>query len=126
MKPVEQTTFGVPGGNCFSACVASILHLPIDDVPYFMSENPNGKEWIERFSSWLKTKGLYPLILTAHANVPGIHIMHGRSPRGPGRHAVVGIGDTVIHDPHPSKAGIWNIMERTVLVPYEPHEYYVK
>ena len=32
MKPVDQTSFGFPGGNCFSACVASILELPIDDV----------------------------------------------------------------------------------------------
>lgn len=38
MKPIDQTTFGVPGGNCFSACVASLLELSIDDVPYFMGD----------------------------------------------------------------------------------------
>jgi hypothetical protein len=36
MKSVDQTTFG-PNGNCFSACVASLLELPIDAVPFFMS-----------------------------------------------------------------------------------------
>lgn len=36
MKPVDQTTFGFPGGNCFSACIASLLEMPLDDVPYFM------------------------------------------------------------------------------------------
>lgn len=122
MKPVDQTTFGAPGGNCFSACIASILHLPIDEVPYFMSDDVNGREWIANLGEWLKPRGMYPLILSEHAKVPGIHILHGTSPRGPTRHAVVALGDTIIHDPHPSRKGIRDVKEKTVLVPYEPHK----
>lgn len=34
MKPVFQDKFGVPDGNCFASCVASILEVPRDDVPH--------------------------------------------------------------------------------------------
>lgn len=30
VKPVDQTLFGRPSGNCLPACVASILELPIE------------------------------------------------------------------------------------------------
>ena len=87
-----------------------------------MSDDVNGREWISKLGAWLKPRGLYPLILSANANVPGIHIMHGMFPRSLTRHAVVANGDMIIHDPHPSRAGIRAIVERTVLVPYEPHK----
>lgn len=122
MKPVDQNKFGVPGGNCFSACVATILEIPLQEVPYFMSDDLAGREWIAKLGAWLRPRGLYPMILSANAKVPGIHIVHGGSPRGEGTHAVVGVGDTVVFDPHPSRAGIRNVTEKTILVPYEPHK----
>lgn len=33
MKPVDQTQFGWPHGNCFMACVASIMEVGLDDLP---------------------------------------------------------------------------------------------
>lgn len=36
MTPVSQTVCTFPGGNCFQACVASVLDLPLYDVPHFM------------------------------------------------------------------------------------------
>ncbi len=47
MKPVDQTTFGHPGGNCFSACVASLLEMSVDQVPYFMGHD----DWFGRRES---------------------------------------------------------------------------
>lgn len=124
MKPVDQTTFGNPGGNCFSACIASLLHLPIGDVPYFMSNDPQSSAWIPKLTAWLKPFGLYPLMLSANAFVPGYHILQGVSPRreggNVGGHAVIGQGDVCVHDPHPSKAGIRAVKGKIVLVPYEP------
>lgn len=122
MKPVDQTRFGAPGGNCFTACVASILELPLSEVPYFMSDDPEGREWIGKLAEWLRPLGLYPLLLSANAHVPGMHILHGISPRNPHRHAVIAIGDAIYHDPHPSRAGLRNVTEKTVLVPFEPHK----
>ena len=87
MRPVDQTTFGVPGGNCFSACVASLLSLPIDEVPYFMGAD----DWFAYFEDWLGSRGHYPLCFhVAQYTPPGLHILSGRSPRGP--HSVVARG----------------------------------
>jgi len=38
MKPVDQTAFGPSKGNCLSASIASLLELPIEDVPLFTTE----------------------------------------------------------------------------------------
>ncbi len=132
--PVDQTTFGVPGGNCLSACIASILQLGIEEVPYFMSNDVNGREWITKLATWLVQFGLYPVVVTGLASgqlgyvaahlvikgFAGVHILQGPTVRG-GTHAVVGVGNTIIHDPHPSRAGLVSISERTLLVPYKPH-----
>ena len=49
MKPVDQTILTAPGGNCFAACVASILELPLADVPNFCSE----ERWWNALQIWL-------------------------------------------------------------------------
>ena len=33
MKPVDQTRTGVPYGNCMEACFASLLEVPLLEVP---------------------------------------------------------------------------------------------
>lgn len=124
MKPVDQTVFGWPGGNCFSACVASILELPIEEVPYFMGdpEEPHDA-WGRRLDAWLRPRGLYALHFendpTAADAYPisGLYILGGRSPRGDFAHAVVACGKRIVHDPHPSRAGIGAIDGFTLLVP---------
>lgn len=122
MKPVDQTTFGVPGGNCMSACIASILELPIEEVPYFMGNDIRGGAWKLKLKVWLAERGLYPLFITpvAEIYIPRYHIMQGKSPRGRGTHAVVAKGDRVVWDPHPSRAGIRDISERTIIIPEGP------
>jgi hypothetical protein len=52
MIPVDQTVFTVPGGNCFSACVASLLNILLNDVPYFMGDDT----WFDVFSKWLEPR----------------------------------------------------------------------
>ena len=118
MIPVDQTTFGVPGGNCFSACVASLLELPIERVPYFMGDFPAD------FDRWLAARGLFqavyrPKNLEQFVPREALLIIGGMSARGP--HAVVGNGALeVLHDPHPSRAGLVTIEDVTLLVPLDP------
>lgn len=109
MKPVDQTTFGHPGGNCFSACVASLLELSIDDVPYFMDEEDGKPKWYEQLDSWLAPRGFYALhfdVVDRERTVwpKGFYIRIGKSSRGD--HAVVGRGGAVVFDPHPSREGL--------------------
>lgn len=133
MKPVDQTTFGLPGGNCFSACVASLLEIPIDEVPYFMGDTgevlagDDPEKWFERFEQWLSPRGLYPILLDIHGiswRPAGLHILSGCSPRGRGRaddlHSVVAQGSEILHDPHPSRDSVLTIRDVTVLVPLNP------
>jgi hypothetical protein len=120
MKPVDQTTFGVPGGNCFSACVASLLELPIEEVPHFGSDDT----WWATFQAWLKPRGLYAVLFKVDSDEqrpPGFHVVSGRSPRHDALHAVVGKGAEIAHDPHPSRDGLVSIEDVVLLVPFEPH-----
>ena len=57
MKPVDQTRFGSPDGNCFAACVASLLEIPLEEAPNLM----NLDEWYRAFEVWLRPRGLYPV-----------------------------------------------------------------
>jgi hypothetical protein len=116
MTPVDQTTFGHPGGNCFSACVASILDLTIDDVPYFMDV----EDWIAKFARWLDRYDLYPVTFKVGPewHPAGLYILGGKSSRGD--HAVVARAREIVHDPHPSREGLIHREDATVLVAYEP------
>lgn len=119
MIPVDQTTFGDPGGDCFSACVASLMHLTIDQVPYFMGDT----DWYARFEKWLAAYALYPLCLVSFQydeRFHGFYIMGGKSPRGNFQHSVIAKRGMIVHDPHPSRAGLISVQRATLLVPFSP------
>ena len=122
MKPVDQTIFEDGRGNCLAACVASILELSIEEVPNFR-EAPHAettmKEWLaERGYSVFRYTVLSPeeLTTTFFDTGRGVYvILGGDGPRknADGRtkqHAVVGVaagyGIKIVHDPHPSRAGL--------------------
>lgn len=120
MKPVTQTIFGDRVGNCFPACIASLLEVPLENLAI----NPDEQTWLETTQEALKPHGLFYLEvrLDVAVNYPmyamkdRLCVMTGKSPRGDFWHSVVArIGhndadNTVIyelvHDPHPSGRGI--------------------
>lgn len=114
MIRVKQSTFGGPDaprrerGDCYSACLASILELPLAEVPRFceVDDDVDRLEWEQ---SWLAERGLYVAamvlsddFLRGAASRFGLAVLSGKSPRGDWRHAVVSLGGRVVHDPHPS------------------------
>lgn len=132
LKPVDQTRFVPDKGNCFAACVASLLELNIDDVPNFVFLEP---DWIKATQEWLAGRGLGMLALFTHEAgyfgnlypLPAglLCIIGGKSPRGDFGHAVVARAHAwkfdVIHDPHPSRAGLAGEPERVYfLIPLDP------
>lgn len=112
MKPTDQTIFDLGKGNCFAACLASILEMPITEVVHF----PEGEcpLWRDLVNAWLDDKGMFFLDIALHGDMRdslvkywGHHIIMGDSPRpGDLRHAVVGYRGEIIFDPHPSRAGL--------------------
>jgi hypothetical protein len=126
MKPVDQTTFGPRDGNCFSACIASILELPISEVPWFMGGQDD--RWMERnLLPWLAPRGLYAICFGLRGPddwvPPGYYIVGGESARGGCLHSVVALAGKTVHDPHPSRAGVKSHDDGTILVPLDIAEW---
>jgi hypothetical protein len=103
MIPVTQTRTGA-NGNCFAACLASILEVPMHVVPDFGGDDV----WLGNAQSFLAGFGLYyiqvppddPALWNAFTSGEVFHTIEGTSPRG-GQHAVVGRNGEMVHDPHP-------------------------
>lgn len=124
MKPVDQTRFfdpdnQEPPGDCFAACMASILEKQIQDVPDQMVHwSPGGDpqhSWTLHMidvQRYLAVAGLQYIEVDAKTiRLDEFHpcygILSGPSPRDADiLHAVVGFGGDIVHDPHPSREGI--------------------
>lgn len=112
MRPVLQDRFGNVG-NCFEACLASILNLELQDVPDLGSNDV----YERNLARFLETRGLiYVLIdrpnelekqMMQHMFAARVvyHVIEGTSPRG-GPHACVGKNGLIVHDPHKGGGGL--------------------
>lgn len=119
MIPVYQTlTVANDGfGNCFNACVASLLERPLRDVAQ-IHPNFDGRYWTA-WHNWLEHQGLKRVAHAAAAPPKGWSIAHGDGfrtyPEGhdyagvPIGHAVVAFDGEVLHDPFPGGQGLKTI-----------------
>ena len=143
MIPVDQTTFGDGSdgsepGNCFAACVASLLGRPLPEVPNFCAAGDEGRWWAA-LQTWLSPLGWYAIDLTWSSDpgqeIPGSvwgtgYIAEGALLIGSGPavrgfdHSVVlratPRGPEVVHDPHPSRAGLIRITHLSLFLPLDP------
>lgn len=112
MIPVDQTIINFKTGDCYRACIASMLELPISAVPNFMED---GKENFDpKFYRWLISFGIHAMDVTLEGGQTSFYkdvpmIAGGRSPRGSNlehRHCVIYQNDALLHDPHPSREGL--------------------
>lgn len=137
MKPVMQTRLhgadGAPG-NCFAACIASILGVPIESVP--QPTEADRESWADYWSyvgAFLWDRGFalvhvpFPELQKVTArhwttcdaldDVSGpYYIGSGPSPRG-SDHSVVMRDGRIEHDPHPSGDGIEGLLHIDWIVP---------
>jgi hypothetical protein len=110
MIPVEQTRVGSGVGNCFAACLASILEIPVEDIPDFLND---GDEFLDQLAWFLFPYGLVyvqvepddPIVNRMFMVGQMWHTIEGVSPRG-GLHACVGCNGQIVHDPHPGGNGL--------------------
>lgn len=123
MRPIKQTIFGFPRGNCLAACVASILEVELDTVPNFVDGIEDSdkvwtfvKAWLhEHFQLHVLTLGFnhYDTFANTYFDNPGrLCLVSGPSPRIRGAgHVCVGRvtpagGIKIEHDPHPDDTGL--------------------
>lgn len=121
MTPVDQEFVHKPEigqyGDCQRAVIASLLNLPICDVPHFLHDGDTYEFW-DRIQSFLITYGYQWMVFKKSPAGVGelffgsdeidiYHEISGVSPRDPNvRHAVVGCNGVIVHDPHPDKTGL--------------------
>lgn len=131
MKIIDQDIFGDKLGNCFPACLATLLGLPLSEVPNFCTEHEI-TPWFPALIEWLKPRGYAPManefpgdpdpflqwVETCAPNIPWI--ANGKSPRGEFQHSVVYIGSKMFHDPHPSRQGIEDVQGAIFLLREAP------
>ncbi len=127
MKPQHQTVFGDGKGNCFATAIACILDLDVLDVPNFCGDYwTHDGEWFRQTNKWLASRGLRYIefsfgdwVALDHG-LPDVHtIVAGPGPRGCD-HCVVWLGDAMVHDPHPSGAGLLENKTVGFFVPLDP------
>ena len=115
MKPVKQEFFNDTDRGVYSDCqravIASLLEMPISEVPHFMQEAEGRYQtyWLLVFS-FLKKLG-FTAITVNRDTILGIRNLHyfvtGRSPRDHNKfHVVVGLNGEIVHDPHPDNTGL--------------------
>lgn len=129
MIPTTQTILHDPAngkiGNCLSAVLASLLHLPIELVPVFADE----KTWAQDLNSWLRPyelayiqfdAGFYQTLIDY--GIKGLHHgVAGPSPRHADTlHACVGMDCEQVFDPHPSRAGLISQSTCGVFITLQP------
>jgi hypothetical protein len=127
MIPVYQSKFiHIDGmGDCFNACVASILELPIRDVSEVLPDSPG--VWYRNWQKFLKTKG-YELEVCSLDDPPsGYSILSVETekqfPEGHALagqyviHACVAFGGSIVHDPYPINVSIRRLLYYHTLTP---------
>lgn len=142
MKPVYQEIIDAGIGDCFSACLASLLELPLEAVPKFRRDDPAPNDMMRAARKWLAENFGLSIVTIQMAKElrtgedirivgawPGTPcIAGGVSPNLPDCfHAVCGEIDEhgmnfrMTHDPNPSGKGIVGLpVHLYFLVPMNP------
>lgn len=96
-------------GDCLRACVASLLDLPLSEVPHFSAHTEG---WFLKLGLWLQARGICIATLYGPQHVDTYHLALGLS--NGLRHAVVMRNNVTVHNPaRPSRAHI-AALERAV------------
>ncbi len=116
MTPQYQSvrTRGGQNGDCFRACIASLLDLPLRGVPHFFEHEGENDEVSEAtmiaLQVWFASRGLYhiqvgyvtvlsTLLAGAGVGLPGLHYTVTGRTRDGRIHTVIAHGTKIVHDP---------------------------
>ena len=125
----EFTDIGGPiPGDCWRASIASLLDLPLIDVPHFLHEHPEeGYAWwyhsvqfVESAKPGWTLQAFDPSWPVYHdpGGDPPYVILTGQSPRGDWLHSVIADAETgdIVWDVHPDRTGVLSQVDVCALV----------
>jgi len=128
-KPIEEQ------GNCFQACIASILEIPLeqafDCIPFDTdpkAERFEHQPWYVEFNNWLSKFGLASIYLEWKPTTPavtpliGYHMAEVKSNtlKNGESHCVVIHNGELVHDPNPkSKVNGDDLLGVYLIVPLD-------
>lgn len=101
-------------GNCLQAAVASMMRLPLDEVPHFA----NFVWWPQALRLWLRGRDLTMKGERTTEYPQRLALVGGKSERGVA-HVVLGYEGRMVWDPHPSRSGLVSIQDATWFEPIE-------
>lgn len=109
-------------GNCTQAAVATLLGLPLDDVPDFNNihkDKPHSGWFWNHLRTFFLSKGYHLETMGGRRSFSGLYMASGPTIRGT-QHIVVMHDGALYHDPHPSRAGILEVKTVYVPLPIDP------
>lgn len=120
MIPITQTELYDPTrpnhrGNCWQTVIASILDLPLDEVPHFVQDEVDHPgdgdwDWWVRTCRWLNAHDLRLVMVDVATCRDEYVLATGPSPRGNGVfHVVIYRDGAMVHDPHPDRSGLTSV-----------------
>lgn len=106
-------------GDCVRACTATVLGLSPADVPHFVRDHDG--DWRFPWEEFIEERGYIVVEIDPRRRPECVYLGCGPTPRTkqyrPAAHMVVMQGTEVLHDPHPSRAGLTTLDRVYLLVP---------
>ena len=121
MTPVDQEFLHTEAtqGDCLRAATASLLGVPLESVPHFVADNPGeGSDWYFAWEDWLREQGWLLVLFPGDRSFECNYLAAGKTERGT-HHIVVMNDGEMVHDPHPSRAGLLSVSETYLLSPVD-------
>lgn len=114
MKPVHQDRINNKDGNCWAACIASLLEVPLEEVDLHLNWEVPQDDWWEQMNRHLIDK--FDMVLVAFdagkdwvpkgyalAIGPSATFIDGETRTN---HVVVVFDGVLVHDPNPESNGL--------------------
>jgi hypothetical protein len=121
MTGVTQTILAgqIPGrqGNCLQAAIATILNLPLNDVPHFAEA---AGDWVQDMVTFGREHGYRIAWRGGDGPQPDLGLAFGPTVRSVDITHAVALVDGRMWDPHPSRAGLTAVTTYVDWLPTKP------
>lgn len=109
-------------GDCYRAALASLLDMPLADVPHFLRYPEDQRR--DAYREFLRPLGLIPVVIPGEifrsvivgTGIDCLHLILGAAKDDGCPHTCVGRNCVIVHDPGPLQAGLEGEIESWEIV----------